>query len=247
MNYSKIYKDLTTRGQQDRDLGYTEYHHIIPKCMGGTDDASNISILTPEEHYIAHLLLVKMYPSNDKLVFAANMMTVASPKSQARHNNKRHGWLRRLNAEAQRNRIFSDETKQKMSESALKREKVKCPHCGKEGSSGNMNRWHFDNCKHGPTPLIFKHTDEYKANMRKTFAEKKPVQNSEQIKCDHCDYVGLRCVVNATHNDYCKTLANPKTRTMKLITCPHCGKEGRPVNMHRWHLDNCKHKVIQEQ
>jgi len=22
-----------------------------------------------------------------------------------------------------------------------------CPHCGKIGSGGSMNRWHFDNCK----------------------------------------------------------------------------------------------------
>lgn len=25
---------------------------------------------------------------------------------------------------------------------------VVCPHCGKEGGEGIMNRWHFDNCKH---------------------------------------------------------------------------------------------------
>jgi hypothetical protein len=29
-----------------------------------------------------------------------------------------------------------------------KREKVKCPFCGKEGSNNTMQRWHFDNCKH---------------------------------------------------------------------------------------------------
>ena len=26
------------------------------------------------------------------------------------------------------------------------------------------------------------------------------------------------------------------------ITCPHCGKTGSHANMHRWHLDNCKHR-----
>ena len=244
MNYLKIYKDLTARGQKDRGLEYSERHHIIPKCMGGTDDASNISILTPEEHFVAHLLLVKIYPSNDKLVFAANMMSVASPKSQRRLNNKRHGWLRRLNAEAQRNRVFTDETRAKMSESALNRKKVKCPHCGKEGLSGNMHRWHFDNCKLGPTPLVFKHTEEYKSNMRKTFAEKQPVKNSKKIKCDHCDYVGISCVVNSAHNDYCKMNPNRKSAVQNSITCPHCGKEGKPANMHRWHFDNCKQKIV---
>ena len=65
MNYEKHYNLLIERAKTRVIKGYTEKHHIIPKCMGGTDDASNISILTPEEHYIAHLLLVKMYPSNE--------------------------------------------------------------------------------------------------------------------------------------------------------------------------------------
>jgi len=29
--------------------------------------------------------------------------------------------------------------------------------------------------------------------------------------------------------------------TLPLVTCPHCGFEGR-ANMHRWHFDNCKKK-----
>lgn len=31
--------------------------------------------------------------------------------------------------------------------------------------------------------------------------------------------------------------------TLPLITCPHCGLEGRS-NMHRWHFDNCKKRKI---
>jgi len=27
------------------------------------------------------------------------------------------------------------------------RERITCPHCGKDGIVSNMNRWHFDNCK----------------------------------------------------------------------------------------------------
>jgi hypothetical protein len=29
----------------------------------------------------------------------------------------------------------------------LKREKIACPHCAKEGAANVMYRWHFDNCK----------------------------------------------------------------------------------------------------
>ena len=30
--------------------------------------------------------------------------------------------------------------------------------------------------------------------------------------------------------------------TLPLITCPHCGLEGR-ANMQRWHFDNCREKA----
>lgn len=46
-------------------------------------------------------------------------------------------------------RIFSDEHKQKLKESAKNRSKpiIECPHCGKSGWIVNMNRYHFNNCK----------------------------------------------------------------------------------------------------
>ena len=37
------------------------YHHIIPKYLGGTDDDSNLILLTPIEHANAHLKLFKQY------------------------------------------------------------------------------------------------------------------------------------------------------------------------------------------
>lgn len=52
--------------------------------------------------------------------------------------------------------IYSDETIQKMSESkkgkeawnkGKKEDRVKCPHCNKEGGKGAMKKYHFDNCK----------------------------------------------------------------------------------------------------
>ena len=45
-------------------------------------------------------------------------------------------------------KTLSVETKRKMSEAKLGKPKSTCPHCGKEGGSIIMKRWHFDNCKH---------------------------------------------------------------------------------------------------
>ena len=40
---------------------YTECHHIVPQSEGGSDDTDNLVNLTAREHYIAHLLLAKIY------------------------------------------------------------------------------------------------------------------------------------------------------------------------------------------
>jgi hypothetical protein len=34
-----------------------ELHHILPKCMGGNNNKTNLVRLTLREHYVCHLLL----------------------------------------------------------------------------------------------------------------------------------------------------------------------------------------------
>lgn len=54
--------------------GYTETHHIIPRCMGGTDEPSNLVKLTAKAHFVAHHLLHKAYSENRQLAYAFGMM-----------------------------------------------------------------------------------------------------------------------------------------------------------------------------
>jgi hypothetical protein len=51
--------------------GYQK-HHVIPRCLGGSNEATNLIRVTPREHYICHLLLVKMTygRARSKMVFA---------------------------------------------------------------------------------------------------------------------------------------------------------------------------------
>ena len=67
MNYKTIYDQICARGQTDRQLDYSENHHIIPKCMGGSNDESNLTRLTYREHYMVHHLLIKMHPAHSGL------------------------------------------------------------------------------------------------------------------------------------------------------------------------------------
>ena len=93
MNYNKHYKLLCNRAKNRLLNSYTESHHIIPKCMGGSDDLENLVEVTPEDHYVAHQLLVKMYPKHKGLIWAAIMMT-GHPNNK-RSNNKVYGWIKK--------------------------------------------------------------------------------------------------------------------------------------------------------
>lgn len=95
MDYQKHYNALIIRAKNRHQFGYTETHHIVPRCMGGTDNKDNLVELTPEEHYIAHQLLVKLYPNNVNLIRAASMMCTNRP------TNKLYGWIRRRHSEIQ--------------------------------------------------------------------------------------------------------------------------------------------------
>jgi hypothetical protein len=94
MLYERHYNSLIERAR-NRLLTdcYVERHHVVPKCIGGTDDASNLVQLTAREHYVAHQLLVKMHPDVPNLVFAVRMMT-GSAKTNVR-NNREYEWVRK--------------------------------------------------------------------------------------------------------------------------------------------------------
>ena len=61
MNYQKIYDQLVSHRQENPATGYTERHHILPKSLGGSDDPSNLVVLTGREHWVAHMLLHKIH------------------------------------------------------------------------------------------------------------------------------------------------------------------------------------------
>lgn len=89
MNYAAHYDRLIARARCRCLTGYRERHHVLPRCMGGGDEAENLVDLTPEEHYVAHQLLVKIHPTNYKVGLAILVM------SRQGTGNRLYGWLRR--------------------------------------------------------------------------------------------------------------------------------------------------------
>ena len=70
MNYQKIYNNIINNAQslnrkRNKKLLF-EKHHIIPKSLGGSNEKSNLVLLTPKEHYICHRLLVEIYKGTNQ-------------------------------------------------------------------------------------------------------------------------------------------------------------------------------------
>ena len=100
MNYQAHYDRLIERAKNRVLEGYVENHHVIPKCIGGTNDKSNIVSLTPEEHYVAHQLLVKLYPDVKGLAYAA--VAMCGEGRTKNRNNRAYGWVRRAQGAARK-------------------------------------------------------------------------------------------------------------------------------------------------
>lgn len=93
MDYKRIYTCIIQSRINNIPVGYTEEHHILPKCLGGNDEKTNLVKLTAREHFICHLLLAKIHPNNKGIVYAAYMMTISS-NGQLR-NNKEYQWIKK--------------------------------------------------------------------------------------------------------------------------------------------------------
>ena len=98
MNYTNHYNKLIARAQtrtlnDDADF---EIHHILPRCINGTDEDANLVALTPEEHLLAHILLTKIYSYEGLILAVARMLSAAYSNGNTRGAfNKKYGYWRR--------------------------------------------------------------------------------------------------------------------------------------------------------
>ena len=146
LHFERYIKFILSRPQRGfkKGKGY-HIHHIIPKCLRGTDEISNLIKLTYREHYLAHCLLALAFTSVKKLGKAINCFKKSAKNSRvyqltAHHEHSEETKVKIGNsnrgkprprkvpmsdqeraerAERCRNREWSDESRQKCRDSAL--------------------------------------------------------------------------------------------------------------------------------
>ena len=103
--YTTWYQKIISNRKNTPFLGYTEEHHIIPKSLGGKNDNENLVRLSAREHFICHLLLVKMVSGQNKfkMISAIHGMRYWKSPNQERDiiiNSKIFNKIKELNSKA---------------------------------------------------------------------------------------------------------------------------------------------------
>ena len=257
MDYQKIYNNLiTTRSLKNRvknNDGCLESHHILPRCLVGTNEKENLVLLTPREHYIAHWLLYRMHTGKikAKMAYAFFLMCSNNPNQKRLINSRNFECARNAvknacsgeNNHNKGKRIWSDEDRKKIG----------------DRMRGPNNHWYGNKpwntgltketssiiaeniIKYKKTitenPIVqLPRTEEFKQKISKLM---KGVPKSEEHKRKLSEYnkgkdipQEVRDKISATHKENNKPLI--------MLICPHCNYEGKGSAMYRWHFDNCK-------
>lgn len=129
MNYRQIYNNIISRAKQELNLGlrikrkkdnldyvYYEGHHIIPKCVGGEGSSKNwyhdnIVPLTPKEHFLAHKLLLELYPNHAGVIQSFCYLCRLNKKTSSRVYQKLRSILSQKITERQTGKKRPDHSK----------------------------------------------------------------------------------------------------------------------------------------
>lgn len=116
LHLNRYIKFINSRPIREKIKFKTAYHHKVPKSLGGSNNKDNMIYLSHREHFIAHLILWKAF--EEKMQSAMWLMA----NTNKRLTSKQYSILKQSNAKHISNHrqgiVFSDETKQKMSNSA---------------------------------------------------------------------------------------------------------------------------------
>lgn len=227
---------------------YTERHHIIPKCI---DKMSTITVrLLPEEHFTAHQLLIKIFPANSKLIYAAKMMTISASTNS--RTNKLYGWLRRQFASA----VSSERIRKPIIWTAEMRLAQSIRKKGKGVKHTDQTKQKLKLAAQQPRSLLQQQqakslgianrgriaSEETRAKMRASHKNRAPITEAQREHLiQACKHRAPRQIPEAQETKAKRIESNKKASAdWPLETCPHCEKEGRGPAMKRYHFSRCK-------
>jgi hypothetical protein len=243
--YNNWYQGIVERGQT-RTLDpsiYTETHHIVPRSLGGSDDATNLSVLTAREHFICHWLLIKMYTGEERasMIYALRMM-----RANNEHHKRYHTKITSrvyASIKEEYSRIQSEKVQGEKNPMWGKTHSEEAKNKIREANLGNQitdeQREKITLSKLGKTREPF--SDEWRAKLSASSKGKNNsrygVEVSEETRRKISEKAKGR---KQSPETIAKKSASQRGKKRARIVCPHCGKDSSVNTYPRWHGSNCR-------
>lgn len=234
LDYQKHYSQLIHKAITHPHNGYTETHHIIPKCMGGDGSPANLVKLSARQHFVAHHLLYKIY-GGSKLANAWYSMCRIGRGQEERLVNSRmfervkviRSELLSIESSGEFNHFFG----KKHSEDSRTKMSI---------AQKNLRLWENRSEDHRKALLA---------------AQKLPKSKDHRSKIGRKGMVMLQNIISGEIIRVEKTdprvgtseWANPRTLNPEpKYKCKYCDVVTTSANLKRWHNDKCKQRKRDE-
>jgi len=205
MNYQHQYNLLIKSAQLNLTTGYADNHHIIPQSMGGSNDPTNLVLLSAKQHFVAHHLLYKIHRNREMTNAFFLMCNVKRGGARFKITSKQYEVLREEKRQCQKDimtgqpsrakgKKWSDESKTKLSASQMGH------HRGKGNVSSFKGKHHSDESKKklsekqkgNKNHLGILHSEETKKMMSENRKGKTKVPWTEERKAARRELIAKR-------------------------------------------------------
>lgn len=273
MNYKLIHDNLIQKYKK-LDLKYdktTEKHHIIPRCIGGTNNSDNLIIVPTRVHYLLHLLLwkIKDYTKeqHNKLTSALVCMSRLPINKEKRRKIKFNSILYEKYSNEQR-RFQSEKCKKWGSvtpgvhftkghlghkhskETRRKMSKKRKP----SNKFGRKKKWFW-----AYNPITKQNINVFEGQIIPDgFIKGRIISDESKLK-NSLKHLGKKASKESnikrsislkkkfSSNENYKKQFSIRTKnmwkTINYLTCPYCGKISKSHSaMKQFHFENCKYK-----
>lgn len=214
--YKKWYDQIINRAKLRTLDSYTERHHIIPRCLGGTNDPRNLVRLTAREHFICHWLLPKFVVGvhfQKKLLNALGKFVQSSPLQHRVITSRQFEIAKKAISAAKQGAVFTLET----------REKIRVANTGKtpwnKGKRGAQS--YPEEAKNKLSNLYRSRSFEERfgaeraQEIRQAISKNKEGKPSGMLGRSHSDETRQRMSE--------RMLGKPQGPQKRVDRCPHCG------------------------
>jgi hypothetical protein len=192
--YLDTYLRLCTRAASRNSLSKFDRHHIVPSCfnLGGESDPSSIVNLTLREHFVAHLLLAKMFTGKQEYQMNAAAFLMAGRCQRSRQyeylrlkRDRDHGPLHSVILK--KSHSLDPTIQVRRAATMAAKPTLICPNCGRDFRYPVSLNNH--ECKRR-CPKSSSTLKELILSGRLDMAKVRAAQKVRpELRCDHCDKI----------------------------------------------------------